>query len=91
MDTNISNGNSGGNAVGIQTGTTGSDPDELNDALGRLQATVSDFVQEFQASVEGHIARDNQMSQQLRANDSKLERNAAQIERLSSWIENNRR
>ena len=90
MDTNLNNGNSGGNAVGTQTGTTGSNPDEVNDALGQLQATISGFVQEAQASTESLVALVNQMSKQLRAIDSKAQQSAALIERLSSWIASNR-
>jgi hypothetical protein len=91
MDANVNSGNSGGNAVGTQAGTTGSNPDEINDALGQLQATVSGFVQEVQASIESLIERDNQRSQQLRATDSKVQQHATLIERLSSWIADNRR
>jgi hypothetical protein len=65
MDTNVNNGNSGDNPDGTQTGTTDSNPDEVNDALRQLQATVSGFVQEAQASAESLIALVNQMSQQL--------------------------
>jgi ABC-type transporter Mla subunit MlaD len=90
MDTNVNNESSGANAVGTQTGTPGSNPDDVNDALRQLQATVSAFVQEAQAITESLIARDNQMSQQLRATDSKVQQSAALIERLSSWIESNR-
>jgi hypothetical protein len=91
MDANVENGNSGGNAVGTQTGAAGSNPDEINDALGQLQATVSGFVQEAQASIESLIERDNQRSRQLRATDSKVQQHASLIERLSGWIADNRR
>jgi signal transduction histidine kinase len=90
MDTNANSGNSGANAVGTQTGTTVSNSDEVNDALRQLQATVSAFVQEAQGSTERLIALVNQMSQQLRATDSKMQQNAALIERLSSWSASNR-
>jgi hypothetical protein len=83
MDTNVNNGNSGDDPDGTQTGTTDSNPDEVNDALRQLQATVSGFVQEAQASAESLI-------QQLRATDSTVQQNAALIERLSSWTANNR-
>jgi hypothetical protein len=90
MDTNVNNRNSRGNAVGAQTGSTGSNPDEVNNALGQLQTTLSDFVQEAQSSTKSLIALVNQMSQQLRAADSKAQQNAALIERLSSRIASNR-
>jgi len=57
----------------------------------RLQASVSSFAQQAQASQETLIALMSQMSQQLQATDSKVEQNARQIERLSSWITDNRR
>ena len=88
MDTGVNNGNSGGNAVGTQTGTAGSNPDDVNDALSQLQATVSGFAQEAQASTESLMALVNQMGQQLQATDSKVQQNAALIEKLSSWIAN---
>jgi len=65
--------------------------DEVNDALRQLQASVSGFVQEAQASMESLIALVNQMSQQLQATNSKVQQNSALIERLSSWIGSNRR
>jgi methyl-accepting chemotaxis protein len=91
MDTNGNGGNSGGNAVGTQTGTIGSNSDEVNDALSQLQASVSGFVQQAQASQESLIAVINQMSQQLQATNSKVQQNSALIERLSNWISSNRR
>jgi ABC-type transporter Mla subunit MlaD len=90
MDTSVNNGNSGGNSVGTQTGSTGSNPDDVNDALSQLQATVSDFAQEAQAGTESLIALVNQMGQQLQATDSKVQQNATLIDRLSSWIANYR-
>jgi ABC-type transporter Mla subunit MlaD len=93
MDTNVNNGNSAGNSVGTQTETAGSSPDEVNAALAQLQATVSGFVQEAQAStekMENLIAHVNQMSRQLRATDSKTQQSAALIEKLSRWITSNR-
>ena len=65
--------------------------DEVNDALRQLQASVSGFVQEAQASMESLIALANQMSQQLQATNSKVQQNTTLIERLSSWIGSNRR
>ena len=91
MDTNVNNKNSAGNALGAQTGSTGSNPDDVTDALRQLQATLSGFVQEAQASQESLIALMNQTGQQLQATDSKVQQNAALIERLSSWIAGNRR
>jgi len=73
MDTDLINENSGANTVGTQTGTPGSSSDEVNDALRQLQASVSDFVQEAQASTESLIAPVSQMSQQFRATDSQVQ------------------
>jgi hypothetical protein len=86
----VNNGNSGDNAVGTQMGMTGSNPDEVNDALSQLQATVSDFAQETQAGTESLIALVNPMGQQLQATDSKVQQNATLIDRLSNWIANYR-
>jgi len=52
MDTNVNNENSAGNALGAQTGSTGSNPDDVTDALRQLQATLSGFVQQAQAIQE---------------------------------------
>jgi FixJ family two-component response regulator len=88
MDAQQYNRNLGGNAADPQTGPGESD---VNQAAQQLQATVSSFAQQAQASQETLIALINQMAQQLQAANSKEEQNARQIERLSTWIENNRR
>jgi hypothetical protein len=91
MDTNENTENSSDGSVGGQAGSAGSNPEEVNDAARQLQASVSSFLQEAQANQESLIALINQMGQQLRATDSKVQQNAALIERLSNWIAGNRR
>jgi len=52
MDTTVNNQNSAGDTVATQTGSTGSNPDDVTDALRQLQATLSGFVQQAQAIQE---------------------------------------
>ncbi len=63
---------------------------QLPEVAEQLQRSISRFTQEDERNQEGLLAVIKQMGAQLRTTDVKLGENRAQIEKLGSWIRNNR-
>jgi hypothetical protein len=78
-------------ATGAQTAPGELDSDQVHDAAEQLQASVSDFAREDEAQQQSLLTAMKQTAAQLRTTDAKMEENRAKIDKLASWIENNRR
>jgi hypothetical protein len=73
-----------------QAGLAAMDFSQLPEVAEQLQRSISRFTQEDERNQEGLLAVIKQMGAQLRTTDVKLGENRAQIEKLGSWIRNNR-
>lgn len=82
--------NSDGEAMAAQTAPAEIDSDQVHDAAGRLQASVSGFAQEDEGYQGSLVAVIKQAGAQLGATNAKVQGNRAEIEKLASRIRNYR-
>jgi hypothetical protein len=90
MDT-YNNSNTNDEAMGAQTAPAELDSHQVHDAAEQLQASVSHFAQEDERHQQSLLTVTKQMDAQLRTTDAKVQRNRAEIDKLESWIRDNRR
>jgi hypothetical protein len=78
-------------ATGSQTASAEIDPGKVRDAAVQLQASVSRFAQEAETNQQSLVALIQQVSGQLQTIGAEVQKDRAQIDKLTSWIGSNRR
>jgi hypothetical protein len=86
MDTGISPISGAG--LEAQSNPAEINSDKVLEAARQLHTAITRFSQEIQKNRESHEA---QLSDQLRATDTRFQRVDKQIEKLESWFKYNRR
>ena len=84
------NSDSNDEATGAPTALSETNSGDVHEAADQVQTSLSRFAQGTEGNQENLVALLKQVSQQLRATDATIQKNTAQIDKLSSWIRNSR-
>jgi len=87
----MNNSNTSDEAMGAQAASAELDSDQVHGAAEQLRESVSQFAQEDEGQQQSILTFMKQMGAQLRTTDAKAQGNRAEIDKLASWIDNNRR